>query len=190
MAGAQGSALAIAVCNAGGLGALPCAMLDPDAMRRELAAVRAGTARALTPSTSSATRRPTPDAERERRWRELLAPYYVELGLDPDQVVASPARVPFGEEAADVLDEFEPPVVSFHFGLPAPDLLARVRRWGAMVLAAGDDARRSSLARGARRRCDRGAGHRGRRPSRALPVRRSDAPAHHARPGGADRAAR
>ena len=41
MAGAQGSALAIAVSNAGGLGALPCAMLGPDALRQELAAIRA-----------------------------------------------------------------------------------------------------------------------------------------------------
>ena len=143
MAGAQGSALAIAVGNAGGLGALPCAMLDPAAMRRELAAVRAGTSAPYAVNFFSHTP-PTPDAERERRWRELLAPYYVELGLDPDQVVASPARVPFGEEAADVLDEFEPPVVSFHFGLPAPHLLARVKRWKATVLASAttlDEAR-------------------------------------------------
>ena len=134
MAGAQGSALAVAVCNAGGLGALPCAMLDPAAMRRELAAMRGGTAAPYAVNFLSHAP-PTPDAERERRWRELLAPYYVELGLDPGQVVASPVRVPFGEEAADVLDEFEPSVVSFHFGLPVPDLVARVRRWGAMVLA-------------------------------------------------------
>ena len=134
MAGAQGSALAIAVCNAGGLGSLPCAMLDPAAMRRELAAVRAGTTAPYAVNFFSHMP-PTPDADRERRWRELLAPYYVELGLDPEQVVASPARAPFGEEAADVLDEFEPRVVSFHFGLPAADLMARVKRWDAMVLA-------------------------------------------------------
>ena len=45
MAGAQGSALAIAVCNAGGLGSLPAAMLDGDGLRREVAAVRAATSR-------------------------------------------------------------------------------------------------------------------------------------------------
>ena len=37
VAGAQGSALTVAVSNAGGLGALPCAMLGPDALRQELA---------------------------------------------------------------------------------------------------------------------------------------------------------
>ena len=36
MAGAQGSALAVAVSNAGGLGSLPCAMLGVEAMRQEL----------------------------------------------------------------------------------------------------------------------------------------------------------
>ena len=40
MAGVQGSALAVAVSNAGGLGSLPCAVLGPDAMRKELAAIR------------------------------------------------------------------------------------------------------------------------------------------------------
>ena len=40
MAGVQGSALAVAVSNAGGLGSLPCAMLGVDALRRELAAIR------------------------------------------------------------------------------------------------------------------------------------------------------
>ena len=38
MAGSQGSALAIAVCNAGGLGSLPCALLGTDAIRDEIEA--------------------------------------------------------------------------------------------------------------------------------------------------------
>ena len=37
--------MAAAVSNAGGLGSLPCAMLSPDAMRQELAAIRAQTSR-------------------------------------------------------------------------------------------------------------------------------------------------
>ena len=37
--------------------------------------------------------------------------------------------------AADVLEAFRPAVVSFHFGLPAPDLLARVKSWGSLVLS-------------------------------------------------------
>ena len=43
MAGSQGSALAIAVSAAGGLGSLPCALLTPDAIRAELSAITAAT---------------------------------------------------------------------------------------------------------------------------------------------------
>ena len=43
MAGVQGRALAVAVSNADALSSLPCAMLGPDAMRKELAAIKAQT---------------------------------------------------------------------------------------------------------------------------------------------------
>ena len=33
-----------------------------------------------------------------------------------------------------MLEPFRPAVVSFHFGLPAPALLERVRGWGAKIL--------------------------------------------------------
>lgn len=43
MAGAQNHRLALAVCQAGGLGALPAAMLSPDALLAELQALTAAT---------------------------------------------------------------------------------------------------------------------------------------------------
>jgi nitronate monooxygenase len=134
MAGVQGSALAIAVCNAGGLGSLPAAMLSADALRKELQVIRAGTTRPFNVN-FFCHEQPPPDAEREARWRAVLAPYYAELGIDPSSISTEPSRAPFGPEAAGVLEEFEPAVVSFHFGLPPPELLARVRRWGAKVLS-------------------------------------------------------
>lgn len=134
MAGAQGSALVIAVCEAGGLGSLPCAMLTPDAMRRELAAIREGTSKPYNVNFFCHTP-PQPSDAREAAWRTALAPYYEELGLDVEAIPAGPGRAPFTAETADVLEEFKPAVVSFHFGLPAPELLARVRRWGATVLS-------------------------------------------------------
>jgi nitronate monooxygenase len=76
-----------------------------------------------------------PDAAREAAWRSVLAPYYAELGIDPATIPAGAGRTPFSHDAADVLELFKPPVVSFHFGLPAPDLLARVKAWGATVLS-------------------------------------------------------
>ena len=47
MAGAQGSALAIAVGSAGGLGSLPCAMLTAEQIGSEVAALRAAGLQAL-----------------------------------------------------------------------------------------------------------------------------------------------
>lgn len=134
MAGVQGSALAIAVSNAGGLGSLPCAMLTPETMRSELEKIRAQTTRPYNVNFFCHTP-PTPDARREAAWRQVLAPYYAEFGIDPATIPTGPGRAPFDAQLADVLSEFKPPVVSFHFGLPAKDLLARVKSWGAKVLA-------------------------------------------------------
>jgi nitronate monooxygenase len=134
MAGVQASALAIAVSNAGGLGSLPCAQLGFDTMRDELAAIRARTTRPYNVNFFCHTP-PTPDPAREAAWRARLAPYYRELDLDPNEIPAGPTRSPFTDEVADIMEAFGPPVVSFHFGLPSPALLARVRDWGSKVLA-------------------------------------------------------
>ena len=134
MAGVQASALAVAVSNAGGLGSLPCAMLSLDAMRNELAAIKAHTGKPFNVNFFCHAP-PEPSAEREAVWRAALSPYYKEYGIDVDTIPAGPGRAPFSSEAADVLDEFKPAVVSFHFGLPSAGLLARVRAWGSKILA-------------------------------------------------------
>jgi nitronate monooxygenase len=143
MAGVQGSALAVAVSNAGGLGALPCAMLSLDVMRGELAAIRARTDWPYNVNFFCHAE-PAASAGREVAWRAALSPYYAELGIDPGTVTAGAGRAPFSSAAADVLDEFRPAVVSFHFGLPAAGLLDRVRAWGAKILSSAttvDEAR-------------------------------------------------
>ena len=134
MAGVQGSALAIAVSNAGGLGSLPCALLSVDAMRAELAAIRRGTSKPFNVNFFCHTA-PAAEAAREEGWRKRLQPYYDELGVDVRNVPSGPGRAPFSHEIADALSELQPPVVSFHFGVPAADLLERVRAWGAKVLS-------------------------------------------------------
>ena len=139
MAGSQGSALALAVSGAGGLGSLPAAMLAPDALRAELQKLQA-IGRPYNVNFFCHTP-PAPDAAREAAWQQVLAPYYRELGVDPAAAPAGPARRPFDEAAAELLAEFRPPVVSFHFGLPAPGLLARVKAWGAFVLSSATTVR-------------------------------------------------
>ena len=134
MAGVQGSALAIAVSNAGALGSLPCAMLTPDALRKELATITAQTDKPYNVNFFCHTP-PTPDARHEMQWRDLLAPYYAEFGIDASGISAGAGRLPFNADAAALLEEFQPPVVSFHFGLPDDFLLARVQAYGAKVIS-------------------------------------------------------
>ena len=143
MAGVQASALAVAVSNAGGLGSLPAAMLTLDNLRSELQAITAQTTRPYNVNFFCHTP-PVPDAQRDTTWHAALSPYYDAFGLDMAAIAAGPGRAPFSAEVADVVAPFRPPVVSFHFGLPPADLLARVKSWGAKVLASAttvDEAR-------------------------------------------------
>jgi len=134
MAGVQGSAMAVAVSNAGGLGSLPCAMLGLDALRQELAAIQAQTRQPY--NVNFFCHAPAqPDAARESAWRAMLGPYYAQHGIDGASIPVGPGRTPISADAAELLAEFKPPVVSFHFGLPSPALLARVKSWGAKVLS-------------------------------------------------------
>ena len=143
MAGAQNSALPIAVSNAGGLGSLPGAMLTPDGLREEIATIAAHTSKPYNVNFFCHAA-PIPDADREARWRDMLAPYYRELGIDPQAIQPAPGRAPFDHAAADVLAQFKPPVVSFHFGLPPKELLDRVRQWRPTIISSAttvDEAR-------------------------------------------------
>jgi nitronate monooxygenase len=132
MAGVQGSGLAIAVSNAGALGSLPCAMLNADTLRQELNTLNRHTREPYNVNFFCHTAQAA-DPQREAQWRNILSPYCLELGIDPDNIPHGPGRAPFDTAMADVLESFRPPVVSFHFGLPEPALLARVKRWGAKV---------------------------------------------------------
>ena len=134
MAGVQGSALAIAVSGAGArLAALRDAHGRSDP-RAEVEAIRAASARPF--NLNFFCHRPAPpDAQREQAWRLLLARYYEELGIDPAAIASAPVRAPFSPALAALVEELRPPVVSFHFGLPAPELMARVKRSGAKVLS-------------------------------------------------------
>lgn len=143
MAGSQGSALAIAVSNAGGLGSQPCAMLGPDQIRNELKAITSATSKPYNVNFFVHTQ-PTPDPAREKAWHKVLAPYFAEYGIDAEAIQAGPQRLPFNDDAADVLEEFKPPVVSFHFGLPSDALVKRVKGWGTKMISSAttlDEAR-------------------------------------------------
>ncbi|MCP4391303.1 MAG: nitronate monooxygenase, partial [Gammaproteobacteria bacterium] len=110
----------------------PCAMLSLAAMRAELEAIRAGCDKPYNVNFFCHTP-PLADEGREAGWRAELAPYYAEFGIDADAITAGARRDPFSAEALEVLQEFRPSVVSFHFGLPSAELLAGVKAMGSRV---------------------------------------------------------
>lgn len=134
MAGAVQSEMAIAVAEAGGLGSLPCAMLTADQIRNEVASIRERTSHPLHLN-FFCHRPPQRDPDREAAWRQCLAGYYGELGLSVDGLASTVSRAPFDSALCDLVTELKPAVVSFHFGLPARDLVARVKKIGAKVLS-------------------------------------------------------
>ena len=134
MAGAVGSAMAIEVCKAGGLGSLPCAMLDNDQIRSEIRAVRAHTSNPLNLN-FFCHEEPRADPAREGVWMSRLAPYFDDLGLEVPAGRSPRARAPFDGEHCEMVEDLRPQIVSFHFGLPIPSLLARVKKVGSLVIA-------------------------------------------------------
>ena len=135
MAGASGSAMAIAVANAGGLGALPCAMLTGEQIRDEIEAFRAACPGRPLNLNFFCHQPPAPDPERAARWKQALKPYYQEVGADFEAPTPVSNRAPFDEQSCQLVEHLRPEVVSFHFGLPEPALLQRVKAAGAKVLS-------------------------------------------------------
>ena len=133
MAGVQDEELAIAVSDASGLGSMPCALLD--SARLEAALRRfAPLARPINLNFFCHTMA-DPDDAQQSRWKQALEPYYREFDIEPPAPTTAGARRPIDGATVDLLEPFRPRIVSFHFGLPAPDLLARMKAWGAVVLA-------------------------------------------------------
>lgn len=124
----------MAVSEAGGLGSIPGALLTPETARAELIAIRSAT-QAPFNINFFCYDEPTPDAAQDAAWRRALRPYYEEFGVGEEAGPAGPRRSPFNRAMADLLAEFKPPVVRFHFGLPAPDLMAQVKAWSPVVMS-------------------------------------------------------
>ena len=135
MAGVQDYRLAAAVTNAGGLGSLPCAMLGPDAQKTELQARNEATQGGPYNLNFFAHTPHAPNDSQEAGWRQALAPYYQVFEIDPATISNGPGRMPFNEESAAIVEASRPAVVSFHFGLPEPALLDRVRQAGAKIFS-------------------------------------------------------
>jgi nitronate monooxygenase len=134
MAGVQDASLAAAVCNAGGLGSLPCAMLSPELLETEVSRLKALTDRPF--NLNFFCHRPEAATEAQQRaWLSSLSGFFAELGIDPPADVEIRSRQPFGAKALAVIEQLRPAVVSFHFGLPEAESVTRIKRCGTRVLS-------------------------------------------------------
>jgi nitronate monooxygenase len=132
MGGHVGVDMAIAVAEAGGLGSLPTAWLAPKQIRDDVAKMRSRVRKPINLN-FFCNSPPKKDDATETAWRQRLAPYYAELGgTDPG---AARIQGPFDSEKCDAVVEIKPEIVSFHFGLPEPSLLQRVKAAGCVVLS-------------------------------------------------------
>jgi nitronate monooxygenase len=134
MAGAALSDMVVAVSEAGGLGSLACALLSVEQARKELESIRSRTSRPI--NANFFCHRPAQENQaRLFSWRKHLDPYYAQLNVDKNAPIQTPARAPFDDKMCDLVEEFHPEVVSFHFGLPDKNLLVRVKDTGAKILS-------------------------------------------------------
>src|SRR5215469_13108980 len=133
MAGSALSDMVVAVSEAGGLGSLACALLTVEQARKELETIRRRTSRPIN-ANFFCHQTPRGDSVRQTNWRRRLDAYYVQLQAD-DTSIPQSARPPFDDKMCDLVVEFCPEVVSFHFGLPDKNLFHRVRSTGAKILS-------------------------------------------------------
>ena len=134
MAGSVLTDMVVAVSEAGGLGSLACALLSVEQARRELELIRRKTSRPINVN-FFCYQQPRDDPAPQMSWRRRLDAYYVQLELENNTSIPGSNRAPFDDKMCDLVMEFHPEVVSFHFGLPHKNLIARVRRAGAKIIS-------------------------------------------------------
>ena len=144
MAGVSTPALAAAVSNAGGLGSLGVGATNAEGTRKFIRETRALTAKPF--NINLFCHSPAKAAEAvEHRWLQWLAPHFEQYGATPPaslreiytSFVADPAMV-------EVLVDEKPAVVSFHFGLPSAEVIARLKSAGIKLLGCATNVREAA----------------------------------------------
>jgi len=132
MAGPGTSALSIGAIKGGGLGSMPCAMLNAEQARNEFNLIKQQAGGPINMNFFCHLD-PKADPSRETAWRARLTPYFDEFGLDPNASTNSPNRSPFNSAMCDLMVELKPRVVSFTFGLPPLQDCERLKRAGCLI---------------------------------------------------------
>jgi nitronate monooxygenase len=146
MAGVSTPALAAAVTQAGGLGALGLGAMTVDQAE---AALRAAAALTTGPINANLfCHQPVPpDPARNRAWIAHLAPAFAEFGAAPPEDLFEIYQSFRGSRAMlDMLLALRPAVVSLHFGLPEPEAIAALKAAGIVLLASATSAAEARAA--------------------------------------------
>src|SRR5664279_4457053 len=134
MAGIMDADLVIAAAQGGALGSLPCAMLSVEKAREQVNIIRQRVSAPV--NMNFFCHKPVDaDPKREAGWKTRLVGYYRELGLDPAAPFNAANRAPFDAAMCELIEELKPEVVSFHFGLPDPALVKRIKAAGCIVIS-------------------------------------------------------
>ena len=134
MAGVMDADLVIAAAQGGALGSLPCAMLSVEKAREQINIIRQRVSAPVNMNFFCHTPVDA-DAISEAGWKRRLETYYREYALDPATPVNAANRAPFDAAMCELVEELKPEIVSFHFGLPEPALLQRVKAAGCIVIS-------------------------------------------------------
>ena len=140
MAGVMDAELVIAAAQGGALGSLPCAMLSAEKAREQINVIRQRVSAPVNMNFFCHKAVPA-DIPQEAAWKERLTPYYKEFGLDPAAPINAANRTPFDGAMCEIVEELKPEIASFHFGLPEPGLLARVKAAGCKVISSATTVR-------------------------------------------------
>jgi nitronate monooxygenase len=140
MAGVSTPAMAAAVSNAGALGSIGVGATDAAGARRMIAAVRERSRRPL--NVNLFCHRPArADGAIEAAWLEHLRPLFARFGAQPPSALREIYRSFLVDDAMlAMLVAERPHVVSFHFGLPAPECIRALRDAGIVLLACATNA--------------------------------------------------
>ncbi|MFX1675756.1 nitronate monooxygenase [Paraburkholderia sp. A2WS-5] len=135
MAGVSTPALAAAVSNAGGLGSLGVGATNAGGARKMIRDTRALTGKPF--NINVFCHRPAvANAAVERAWLDWLAPVFAQYGATPPETLSEIYTSFVVDEAMQqMLAEEKPAVVSFHFGLPAAEVISDLKRAGITLLA-------------------------------------------------------
>ena len=146
MAGVSTPALAAAVSNSGGLGAIAIGAANIGAAREMIAQTQALTTGPF--NVNVFTHQPAvPNTARETAWLQAMQPLFAAYGAEPPTSLHEIYTSFVQDEGVQaLLVELAPKVVSFHFGLPGQDVITRLKGAGCVLFASVTNREEAKLA--------------------------------------------